>query len=75
MNKFCLALLMLGAWSHAGHALDQEQQRGRVLLETLCGRCHAVDATDQVRIQRHRHFEPSERSFMTMTWDSDCRTG
>lgn len=45
MNKFCLALLMMGAWSKVGYALDQEQQRGRVLLETLCARCHAVGTT------------------------------
>ena len=47
MNKFCLALLMISAWSNAGYALDQEQQRGRVLLEKLCARCHAVSATGQ----------------------------
>ena len=47
MNKFCLALLMMGAWSKAGYALDQVHQRGKILLETLCARCHAVGATGQ----------------------------
>jgi len=47
MNRFCLALLMMGAWSRASCALDHEQQQGRVLLETLCARCHAVGATGQ----------------------------
>jgi hypothetical protein len=47
MNKFCLALLMMAAWSKAGYALDQEHQQGRVLLETLCARFHAVGATGQ----------------------------
>ena len=42
MNKACLALLMICAWSSVSYALDREQQRGRALLETLCGRCHAV---------------------------------
>lgn len=42
MKKICLALLMISACSTAGHALDREQQHGKALLETLCGRCHAV---------------------------------
>lgn len=45
MNKVCLVLLMLCAWTTAGHALDREQQRGKALLEGLCGRCHAVNRT------------------------------
>ena len=47
MKKFCFALLTLCAWSEASHALDREQQRGRALLETMCGRCHAVGKTGQ----------------------------
>jgi mono/diheme cytochrome c family protein len=42
VKKFWLAVLMICVWSEAGHALDREQQRGKALLETLCGRCHAV---------------------------------
>lgn len=46
MKSFCLILLtgcmMTCGWSTAGHALDAEQRRGKALLETLCGRCHAV---------------------------------
>jgi len=42
VKKFCLAVLMICVLSEAGHALDREQQRGKALLETLCGRCHAV---------------------------------
>jgi hypothetical protein len=49
MNKICLALLMIFAWSKAGYALDREQQRGRALLETLCERCHAVRETGKSR--------------------------
>jgi cytochrome c len=45
MKKLCLAVLMICASSSAGHALDREQQQGRDLLETLCGRCHAVRDT------------------------------
>ena len=42
MKKICLAVLMVCAASDPGHALDSEQQRGKALLATLCGRCHAV---------------------------------
>jgi cytochrome c len=49
MKKSCFALLMLCAWSESGHALDREQQRGKALLKTLCGRCHAVGITGQSR--------------------------
>jgi mono/diheme cytochrome c family protein len=42
MKKICLTVLMVCAWSDAGHALDSEQRRGKALLATLCGRCHAV---------------------------------
>ena len=45
MKKFCLAVLLIGAWSESGHALDREQQRAKALLETMCGRCHAVGTT------------------------------
>lgn len=45
MKIFCLILLMMCTLSKAGHALDSEQQRGKALLETLCGRCHAVSET------------------------------
>ena len=74
MNKFCLALLMMGAWNKAGSALDQEQQRGRVLKRCAHGVMPWARQAE-VRTLRHRHFEPSERSSTTMTWDSDYRTG
>ena len=67
MNKFCLALLMMGAWNKASYALDQEQQRARVLLETLCARCYAVDATG-----RSPHPEaPPFRTFGEKLYDND----
>jgi len=47
MKKICLALLMMCACSQAGYALDREQQRGRALLETMCGQCHAVGTRDR----------------------------
>lgn len=47
MKKICLTVLMVCAWDNASHALDREQQRGKALLETLCGRCHAVGQTGQ----------------------------
>jgi len=45
MHRFCLALLLVCAWSTASHALDREQQHGKALLERMCGRCHAVGET------------------------------
>ncbi len=45
LKFFCLVLLMTCGLSRAGLALDSERQRGKALLETLCGRCHAVSAT------------------------------
>jgi mono/diheme cytochrome c family protein len=47
MKKICLTVLMICVWGNAGHALDSEQRRGRALLETLCGRCHAVGQRGQ----------------------------
>jgi cytochrome c5 len=47
MKRFCLAVLMICAWGQASYALDREQQRGKALLQTLCGRCHAVSQTGQ----------------------------
>ena len=45
MKIFCLILLMMCSLSKAGHALDSEQQRGKALLKTMCGECHAVGET------------------------------
>ncbi len=47
MKKICLTVLMVCAWANAGHALDSEQRRGKALLSTLCGRCHAVGQRGQ----------------------------
>ena len=45
LNRACLALLLACTCTCAASARDREQQRGRELLETLCGRCHAVGET------------------------------
>ena len=45
MKNACFALLMACAWSEAAYALDRELHRGKALLETMCGRCHAVGET------------------------------
>ena len=67
MNKFFLVLLTMGTWTTAGYALDQEQQRGRVLLETLCARCHSVGATGH-----SPHPEaPPFRTFGEKLYDDD----
>jgi mono/diheme cytochrome c family protein len=59
MKRTFLAVLLAGAWSNASYALDREQQRGKILLETMCGRCHAVGGTG-----RSRHVDaPPFRTF------------
>jgi mono/diheme cytochrome c family protein len=47
MKKICLSVLTVCAWGTAAHALDSEQQRGKAVLATLCGRCHAVGQRGQ----------------------------
>lgn len=47
------------SWGTASYALDSEQQHGKALLETMCGRCHAVGETG-----RSPHVDaPAFRSF------------
>ncbi|MBX9647528.1 MAG: cytochrome c [Xanthobacteraceae bacterium] len=67
MNKLCLTLLMICACSKEGCALDRQNQRGTILLETLCARCHAVGATGQ-----SPHPEaPPFRTFGEKLYDDD----
>jgi mono/diheme cytochrome c family protein len=47
MKKTCLTVLMVCVWGNAVHALDIEQRRGKALLGTLCGSCHAVGQRGQ----------------------------
>jgi cytochrome c len=47
MIRVCLAFLMACAWGGASHAKDREHQRAKTMLETMCGRCHAVGATGE----------------------------
>jgi len=42
--RLTMCLIICG-WSTSGYALDSEQRRGKILLENLCGRCHAVSKT------------------------------
>lgn len=49
MKKIWLVLLFACAWSSACFGLDRELQRGKALLETLCGACHAVGPTGRSR--------------------------
>ena len=42
MNNLRVALLMLCVSSSVSHALDSEQCRGKMLLQRLCSRCHAI---------------------------------
>jgi hypothetical protein len=66
MNKFGLMLLLVCA-SRAGYARDQHDQPGKILLETLCARCHAVGTTGQ-----SPHPEaPPFRTFGEKLYDDD----
>jgi mono/diheme cytochrome c family protein len=67
MRRFGLALLLTGAWSGAGQALDPEHQRARALLEDMCARCHAVGETGQ----SPERLAPPFRSFGEKLYDTD----
>jgi mono/diheme cytochrome c family protein len=67
MNKMCCALLMIGAWSEAGHALDSEQRQGKALLETHCARCHAVGGAGRSPLGE----APPFRTFGEKLYDAD----
>ena len=67
MNKICLALLMMGAWSTAGHALDSEQRQGKALLEANCARCHATGKAGQSPVIE----APPFRTFGDKLYDTD----
>jgi len=47
MKRFCLAFLMTCASVEASYAVDREHQRAKTMLETMCGRCHAVGLRGQ----------------------------
>ena len=47
MTRFCLAFLMTCVCGEASYAVDREHQRAKTMLETMCGRCHAVGPTRQ----------------------------
>jgi mono/diheme cytochrome c family protein len=47
MIRVCLAFLIACAWGGASYAVDREHQRAKTMLETMCGRCHAVGPTGQ----------------------------
>ena len=46
-TKLWLTLLLACACRDVGHARDREQQRAKTMLETLCGRCHAIGTTGE----------------------------
>ena len=57
--KRVLAGLLIVWWSSSSYALDSEQQRGKELLQEMCGRCHAVGPTGA----SPRRLAPPFRSF------------
>jgi mono/diheme cytochrome c family protein len=67
MKEICLALLMMGAWSTSGHALDREQRHGKALLEAHCARCHAVGKTGRSPLDE----APPFRTFGDKLYDTD----
>ena len=45
MHRFGFTLLLACAFATTGSAMEDGQQRGKALLQTLCARCHAVGKT------------------------------
>jgi len=62
-----LTLLLLGAGSGPGHALDPEHQRAKTMLGELCGRCHAVGETGK----SPEPLAPPFRTFGEKLYDTD----
>jgi hypothetical protein len=54
-KSLCATFLLVCALSAVGHAREREPQRGKILLEKMCGRCHAVGAKGR---SRHIHAPP-----------------
>jgi mono/diheme cytochrome c family protein len=54
-KSLCATLLLACAFGAAGHARDRESQGGKILLEKMCARCHAVGTTGR---SPHRHAPP-----------------
>jgi mono/diheme cytochrome c family protein len=44
-RSLCATFLLVYIFSAVGHAREREPQRGKILLERMCGRCHAVGTT------------------------------
>lgn len=45
MKKLCATFLFVCAFNAVGHAREREPQPGKILLERMCGSCHAVGVT------------------------------
>jgi hypothetical protein len=74
MKHIFALVLFLCMWSEGTHAMDREQQRGKALLQELCGGCHAIGQTSEVPIPLRRHSEILARtSFTTTTLDNGYR--
>jgi len=68
MKTFCLTISIVCALSSAGYALDAEQRRGKVLLDNLCSRCHAVGKTGR---SPHADAPPFRRFGEGKLYDND----
>ena len=60
-------LLLICAFSPVGHTREQKAERGKILLQKMCGRCHAVSARGR---SPHRQAPPF-RSFSDETLYDD----
>ncbi len=63
-----LALLLAASWHDAALALDSEQQHGKDLLDSLCGRCHATGSRGQ---SPHRDAPPFRTLGNRKLYDED----
>ena len=68
MTRIVLAVLMTCVWAEAGYTVDREHQRAMTVLETMCGRCHAVGTTGE---SPHTDAPPFRTFGENKVYDSD----
>jgi mono/diheme cytochrome c family protein len=70
MERVYLAFLIMCVSVDSGYAVDREHQRAKSMLETMCGRCHAVGAIGE---SPHADAPPFRSFGENKLYDSDFR--
>ena len=60
---FCLVLSPLGTLDAAAGERSSSRIKGKALLEDYCGRCHAVDSTDESPLKKAPPLREIYRNF------------